>query len=279
MDSSTIIIFTVVTILVTIFIIWAINRSSGQNRILRDKIFNSPFPDEWRVILEKNFKLYKRLPDDLRLRLNSYVNVFMDEKSFEACGGLDELTEEMCVTIAGQACLLLLNGRCGCYDTLRTVLIYPDMYRGESSANEDGTVGDGGTRLGESWGSGTVILSWFHSLRGPAIANDGKNVVIHEFAHQLDQKDGSADGAPLLGFTEENRDWAKSFGAAYQRHAKRHRGGRKLVIDAYGATNPAEFFAVATETFFEKPRKLQQRYPRVYEHLKSFYAVDPLAWN
>ena len=112
MDSSTIIIFTVGTILVTIFIIWLINRSSGQNKILRDKIFNSSFPDQWEVILEKNFKLYKRLPNDLRLRLNSYVNVFMAEKSFEACGGLNELTEEMCVTIAGQACLLLLNGRC-----------------------------------------------------------------------------------------------------------------------------------------------------------------------
>ena len=279
MDSSTTFIFILGTILVTIFIIWAINRSSGQNKLLRDKIFNSPFPDEWEVILENNFKLYKRLPNDLRSRLNSYVNVFMAEKSFEACGGLDELTEEMCVTIAGQACLLLLSGRCGCYDTLSTVLIYPDMYSGESSINEDGTVGAGGNRLGESWGSGTVILSWVHSLRGPAIANDGKNVVIHEFAHQLDQKDGSADGAPRLGFTEENRDWAKSFGVAYQRHAKRHQGGRKLVIDAYGATNPAEFFAVATETFFEKPKKLKQRYPRVYEHLKSFYALDPLAWK
>ena len=278
MDSSTIIIFTVGTILVTIFIIWLINRSSGQNKILRDKIFNSPFPDEWEVILEKNFKLYKRLPNDLRLRLNSYVNVFMAEKSFEACGGLSELTEEMCVTIAGQACLLLLNGRCGFYDTLSTVLIYPDMYSGESSINKDGTVGGGGNRLGESWKSGTVILSWVHSLRGPAIVNDGKNVVLHEFAHQLDQKDGSADGAPLLGFTEEHKDWAKSFGAAYERHAKRYRGGRKLVIDAYGATNPAEFFAVATETFFEKPKKLQQRYPRVYDHLKSFYSLDPLSW-
>lgn len=278
MDSSTIIIFTVGTIVGTIFIIWLINRSSRQNKILRDKIFNSTFPDEWETILERNFKLYKRLPDDVRTRLNSYVNVFMNEKSFEACGGLEELTEEMCVTIAGQACLLLLNGRCGCYDALSTVLIYPDMYSAESSANKDGTVGEGGNRLGESWGSGTVILSWVHTLRGPAIANDGKNVVIHEFAHQLDQKDGSADGAPLLGFTEENRDWAKSFGSAYERHGKRHRRGKKLVIDAYGATNPAEFFAVATETFFEKPKKLQQRYPRIYDHLKSFYSLDPLTW-
>ncbi|MEE2809006.1 MAG: M90 family metallopeptidase [Verrucomicrobiota bacterium] len=278
MDSSTTIIFILGTILVTCIVIWAINRSSKENKIFRDKIFNSPFPDEWVEILEKNFKLYTRLPDELRLRLNSYVNVFMAEKSFEACGGLDELTEEMCVTIAGQACLLLLNGRCGFYDTLTTVLIYPDMYSGKSSLNEDGTVGGGGTRLGESWGSGTVILSWVHTLRGPSITNDGKNVVLHEFAHQLDQRDGSADGAPLLGFTEEHKDWAKSFGAAYERHGKRYRRGKKLVIDAYGATNPAEFFAVATETFFEKPMKLQQRYPRVYEQLKSFYSMDPLSW-
>ena len=278
MDSSTTIIFTVGTILVTGLVIWAINRSSGQNKILRDKIFNSAFPNEWEAILEKNFKLYRKLPDELRLRLNSYVNVFMAEKSFEACGGLEELTEEMCVTIAGQACLLLLNGRCGFYDALRTVLIYPDMYSGKSSINDDGTVGGGGTRVGESWGSGTVILSWVHTLRGPAIASDGKNVVLHEFAHQLDQKDGSADGAPLLGFTDEHRDWAKSFEAAYERHGERYRRGKKLVIDAYGATNPAEFFAVSTETFFEKPKKLKERYPKVYEHLKSFYSMDPLSW-
>ena len=163
-----------------------------------------------------------------------------NEKSFEACGSLDELTEEMCVTIAGQACLLLVNGRCGVYDKLTTILVYEDMYSAGAQQNQDGTVGKGGTRLGESWEKGTVILSWKHSLRGPAIANDGQNLVIHEFAHQLDQWDGVADGAPLRAFVNEHKDWSKNFQEAFEKHAKRLKAGRKLVIDSYGATDPAE---------------------------------------
>ncbi|MBV64249.1 MAG: hypothetical protein CMP45_07035, partial [Rickettsiales bacterium] len=133
-------------------------------------------------------------------------------------------------------------------------------------------------RLGESWEKGTVILSWKHTLRGPAIANDGQNLVIHEFAHQLDQWDGVADGAPLRAFVNEHKDWSKNFQEAFEKHAKRLKAGRKLVIDSYGATNPAEFFAVSTETFFEKPKKLLNRYPAIYKELKSFYMLDPLEW-
>ena len=152
------------------------------------------------------------------------------------------------------------------------------MYSAGSQQNKDGTVGKSGSRLGESWEKGTVILSWKHSLRGPAIANDGQNLVIHEFAHQLDQWDGAADGAPLKGFVNEHKDWSKNFQEAYDKHGKLLKVGRKLVIDAYGATNPAEFFAVSTETFFEKPRKLSKRYPHIYKELKNFYQLDPLSW-
>lgn len=262
-----------------VFIVMKTVSNSRGRSLRRNILFAAPFPAPWLKILKKNFPLYLKMPVEVQEKLHSYVNVFMQEKSFEACGGLEEVTEEMRVTIAGQACLLLLNERCGVYDRLSTVLVYPDMYGGKSSVNEDGTISEGGTRLGESWKSGTVILSWRHSLRGPAIARDGKNVVIHEFAHQLDQRDGSADGAPLLGFTEEHREWAEAFQSAYQRHGLRNTSGKKLVIDAYGATNPAEFFAVATETFFEKPKKLRQRYPKVYNQLKNFYSLDPLSWS
>ena len=252
-----------------------------QSREIKDrrrKLIASAFPKSWDEILRKNFPLYKKIPKNVQKKLHSYINVFMDEKTFEACGDLEELTEEMCVTIAGQACLLLVNGRCGFYDKLTTILVYPDMYKADQKQNKDGTIGGGGTRLGESWEQGTIVLSWKHSLRGPAITNDGQNLVIHEFAHQLDQWDGMADGAPLRSFSEEHKDWSKNFYEAYNRHAERFRKGRKLVIDEYGATNPAEFFAVASETFFEKPRGLLKRYPAIYNELKNLYALDPINW-
>ena len=261
----------------TVVVLYAINRSSVTHDF-RMRLMDSEFPEHWKEVLKKDFPLYNKLPNEIRDKLHSYINVFMEEKSFEACGSLDELTEEMCITIAAQACLLLVNGRCGFYDKLTTILVYPDMYSAGSQQNKDGTIGKSGSRLGESWEKGTVILSWKHSLRGPAIANDGQNLVIHEFAHQLDQWDGAADGAPLKGFVNEHKDWSKNFQEAYDKHGKLLKAGRKLVIDAYGATNPAEFFAVSTETFFEKPRKLSKRYPDIYKELKNFYQLDPLSW-
>ena len=271
------IILIIIVVLMTVVVLYAINRSS-VTRDFRMRLMDSEFPDHWKEVLKKDFPLYNKLPNEIRDKLHSYINVFMEEKSFEACGSLDELTEEMCITIAAQACLLLVNGRCGFYDKLTTILVYPDMYSAGSQQNKDGTIGKSGSRLGESWEKGTVILSWKHSLRGPAIANDGQNLVIHEFAHQLDQWDGAADGAPLKGFVNEHKDWSKNFQEAYDKHGKLLKAGRKLVIDAYGATNPAEFFAVSTETFFEKPRKLSKRYPDIYEELKNFYQLDPLSW-
>lgn len=271
------IILIIIVVLMTVVVLYAINRSSVTHDF-RMRLMDSEFPEHWKEVLKKDFPLYNKLPNEIRDKLHSYINVFMEEKSFEACGSLDELTEEMCITIAAQACLLLVNGRCGFYDKLTTILVYPDMYSAGSQQNKDGTVGKSGSRLGESWEKGTVILSWKHSLRGPAIANDGQNLVIHEFAHQLDQWDGAADGAPLKGFVNEHKDWSKNFQEAYDKHGKLLKAGRKLVIDAYGATNPAEFFAVSTETFFEKPRKLSKRYPDIYKELKNFYQLDPLSW-
>ena len=271
------IIIILILILATFLVVFLLAQSKKIKK-RRQSSMLSVFPQEWNDVLKKNFPLYKKLPDSAKKTLHGYINVFMDEKTFEACGGLEELTEEMCVTIAGQACLLLVNGRCGFYDKLTTILVYPDMYRAEQKQNKDGTIASGGSRLGESWEQGTIVLSWKHTLRGPAITNDGQNLVIHEFAHQLDQWDGAADGAPLKGFDEAHKDWSKNFQEAYTQHAKRFKKGRKLVIDEYGATNPAEFFAVATETFFEKPKALLRRYPVIYDELKNFYKLDPIDW-
>ena len=144
------IIIILILILATFVVVFLLAQSK-QIKKRRQSLIVSVFPQEWHDILNKNFPLYKKLPDGVKKTLHGYINVFMDEKTFEACGELEELTEEMCVTIAGQACLLLVNGRCGFYDKLTTILVYPDMYRAEQKQNKDGTIASGGSRLGESW--------------------------------------------------------------------------------------------------------------------------------
>ena len=244
----------------------------------REGLLNSEIDSQWEGILEENFPLYRKMPDDIRRRLGGYVNAFVEEKSFEGCGGLGQLTDEMLVTIAGQACILLLNGKFGVFDSLQSVLLYPNAYDVVDSMDRSGLGQKKSRRLGESWGSGSVVLSWAHVMSGPACPDDGRNLVIHEFAHQLDQSDGSADGAPALFSREEQRKWAEVFRDAYALHGKYRQRGKKLVIDDYGATNPAEFFAVASETFFERPKKLSIRYPELYDRLRVFYELDPLQW-
>lgn len=245
----------------------------------RQELLNSGMDPRWEGILEENFPLYQKMPGDIRRRLGGYVNAFVEEKHFEGCGGIGPLTDEMVVTVAGQACILLLNGKFGIFDSLQSVLLYPNAYDVVDSMDRSGIGRKKSRRLGESWGSGSVVLSWAHVMSGPACPDDGRNLVIHEFAHQLDQCDGNADGAPALFSREEQLKWRGVFRDAYALHGKYRKRGKKLVIDEYGATNPAEFFAVASETFFERPKKLSTRYPELYERLRFFFDLDPLEWG
>ena len=263
-------------------IAWSVLLTLSRRRRFKQRrceLLNAPLSAEWDKLLEKNFPLYGKMPENVRHRLGGYVNAFVEEKNFEACGGLGNLTDEMLVTVAGQACVLLLNGKFGVFDALHSVLLYPGAYDAGSSIDRKGFGRVKSQRLGESWGSGSVVLSWAHVLSGPELPGDGRNVVIHEFAHQLDQCDGIADGAPRLVSREEQRKWAGVLSEAYELHGEYRQRRKKLVIDDYGATNPAEFFAVATETFFEKPKKLSLRYPQLYERLKCFYGLNPLEWR
>ena len=168
------------------------------------------------------------------------------------------------------------------YPTLRTILVYPSSYLAKHPHDEKKKH----HRLGESWQFGPVVLAWDSSQRGSKNAFDGHNVVIHEFAHQLDQMDGAADGAPTLGQGEERgqrrqlyRSWALVFSRDFECLQKKAAKGKRTVIDHYGATNPAEFFATATEAFFEKPRQLKKKRPELYEELRSYYKQDPVAWH
>jgi Mlc titration factor MtfA (ptsG expression regulator) len=211
--------------------------------------------------------------------LHARINVFLDEKRFEGCGGL-EITDEIRVTIAAQACMLLLNRKTKCYPRLLSILVYPSAYLAEKATRLGSTevIAQHG-RLGESWHHGAVVLSWDAVIHGASDIKDGHNVVLHEFAHQLDQEDGSADGAPILEQRSRYVTWARVLSREYEELRNKTRRGESTVVRCYGVSNPAEFFAVLTETFFEKPKQLKKRHPELYEEVRSFYNVNPLEWH
>jgi Mlc titration factor MtfA (ptsG expression regulator) len=242
------------------------------------KIRETPFPPGWSAIIEKNVPIHARLSEVDRGELRALIQIFLAEKIFEGCGGL-EITDEIKVTIAAQACLLLIRRETELYPKLITILVYPTAYVSNTpQPDQHGLVTEGPQgRLGEAWTSGVVVLSWDDVKSGAADVRDGHNVVFHEFAHQLDQEDGGADGAPILPGRNLYSAWARVLGEEYDELRKAAETGKKSVLDTYGATNPAEFFAVATEAFFEKPIQLKKKHPELYEELTVYYHQDPEA--
>ena len=240
---------------------------------------NGEFLPEWITLLEKNLPLYKRLPDEMRQHLHERIARFVDSVRFEGCNGL-ELTDGMVLTVAAQACVLVIHRDGVPYPGLRTVYLYPSTFSSiHKSVDAMGVITEGRVhRLGESWETGTIVLSWNSVEQGARDIHDGSNVTFHEFAHQLDHEDGPTDGAPGLRSRAAYRSWARVFSESYADFLDLTERGRKTVLDAYGATNPAEFFAVATETFFEKPRQLSEKRPELYQELMSYYGLDPREW-
>jgi Mlc titration factor MtfA (ptsG expression regulator) len=244
------------------------------------RALRQPMPAGFVAILRRNIPIYQNMAPALQQQLHQLVQQFLHQKKFVGCEGL-EIDDEMRVTIAGQACLLLLNRPSRVYPGLRTVLVYPTAFLvPRNHVDEAGVVTEmRQDLLGESWGDGRVVLSWDHVRRGAHDWTDGQNVVLHEFAHQLDSESGSNNGAPYLGSQSSYRSWAavlsRDFAnlrtdAMYQQHS---------VLDHYGATSPAEFFAVATETFFEKPWQMAERHPALFAEFEKYYRVDPRAWQ
>lgn len=266
----------IVAIVVVAIVAWAALRAKRLAR--RKALMAAPFPPEWREILVRNLPPYASLPESVQSKLHGYINVFLDEKRFEGCGG-QEITDEVRVTVAAQACLLLVGRDSKCYPKLRSVLVYPHTYvaggKGLFGAqNEERSV-----RLGESWQTGAVVLAWDSVRGGARNFDDGHNVTLHEFAHQLDQADGIADGTPVLDNLSCYGSWARCLTHEYHSFQKRVSKHKPTVIDEYGATNSAEFFATATEAFFEKPDQLAQKRPDLYDELKRYYHMDPLEWE
>jgi MtfA peptidase len=271
---AAIIVFLIIGLIITGILISPVLIKQRRNRFK-----NRLFLPLWNAIIENNLPIYSCLSPAERRRLQGHIQVFLAEKQFIGCQGL-QITEEMKLTIAATACLLLLNERGEYFPKLRSILIYPSTYFvNETIATSNYVVEERRVaRLGESWTHDQVVLSWEQVKQDTYNWKDGHNVVLHEFAHQLDQEDGKAEGVPILPRKSDYPIWARVMTEEYQQLCNDVQQDIKSVMDSYGATNPAEFFAVATETFFEKPQQLLKKHPALYELLQRYYQINPEQW-
>lgn len=245
----------------------------------RRALARHPFPAAWRRVLARHVPQVRQLPVDLQLRLKQRMQVFIAEKPFIGCNGL-VVTEAMRVVVAAQACLLLLGRPEAQFDNLRQVLLYPGAFLVDRVQHEAGGLRRDERQVlaGESWSQGQVVLSWDDVLAGAADPADGRNVVVHEFAHQLDQADGQSNGAPPLPRGMNARRWARVLLAEFNALQHQLATGQAGLLGAYAATNAAEFFAVASEVFFEQGPQLALERPALFAELATFYGVDPRSW-
>lgn len=245
----------------------------------RERLRAQPVPEAWKDILNRNFSLYGHLPDRLKNELHGHIRVFLAEKNFEGAGGL-EMTDEIRVTIAAQACALLLNRPTDYYPQLQSIIVYPTSFEVEDPVefSDNQYLEDTEVRVGESWHSGAVVIAWDQALNTGRDLNDGQNVIFHEFAHQLDEENESSDGIPQLPRIAGYLPWARVLGKEFKKLRRSADTGTRTLLDHYGATNEAEFFAVATECFFEKPAQMKKLHPELYEQMKLFYNQDPAAY-
>lgn len=248
-----------------------------KKRQLRRELLSSRLSDGAFEIVCAEVPLFQRLPEELQTSVEGKINLFLDQVEFLGFEGL-EVTEEMELSIAAQACILIAN-KDTWYRNLRTILVYPSAFKSRQQSREGYVVKERETvRLGESWARGPVILSWQHSQEGASDDRDGHNVVLHEFAHQLDDLSGRTDGAPTLAKGQNPKDWDAAFDQAFTKLVNDTLHGRDTFLDGYGATNPQEFFAVAVESFFEKPVEMKQREAAVYKEMSKFFELDPAGW-
>lgn len=247
----------------------------------RKKILEAPFQDAWQSAIESNVAHWCYLDDEEREHLRELTHVFIEEKRWEGAGGL-ELTEEMKATIAADACLLILSLEHDFYQGVLSIVVYPSAVRPPKRKLGSFEMGiqpieQPGVRLGEAWVRGPVILAWDSVLSGTRNARDGVNLVFHEFAHKLDMLSGAADGVPPLPDDVSHSDWVTALQAEYDALEDEAKRGKKSFLDRYALTNGAEFFAVATEHFFEEPHKMQRDHAEMYRVLAAFYQQDPAA--
>jgi hypothetical protein len=238
-------------------------------------------PKVWRAILERNLPVFNRLTKEDQNELLGHVQVFIAEKHFEGAGGID-INDEIKVTIAGQACLLLLHRNTDYYPELTSIIVYPTGYIADEERHIGGGIWqEGGEhRLGHTGERlGALVLAWDAVRHGAAEPSDGTNLVLHEFAHQLDFENRSSDGTPALQTSGDYRAWARVMSHEFEALRDALEAGDDTFLDDYGATNPAEFFAVITEAFFERPRALRRNHPALFMQLQRFYQQDPTSYS
>jgi Mlc titration factor MtfA (ptsG expression regulator) len=241
----------------------------------RRAIADQPFPGAWHDILRRGVKQAQWLDDGERERLQRWITVFVAEKRFEGCQGL-EVTDEVRVTIAGQAALVALGFDDEWFDALRSVLVYPGDYLVPRSTPLEG----GGelewqeARVGETWSGGSMVLSWPGVMDGGRLRDGARSVVIHECAHLVDALDGDIDGIPPLP-AKDRRNWIDGMAASRTRFEEALDDGRSTAFDDYAAESDAEFFAVASECFFQDPHRLARHDRELYGLLMAVWRQDP----
>jgi MtfA peptidase len=247
----------------------------------RRRLRKQPVPEAWRAIISRNLPFFDRLSAGDQDELLGHVRVFLEEKRFEGCGGL-RLTDEIRITIATQACVLLLHRKTDYYPRLVTILVYPSGFVVEQERHVEGHIWEGGQegRLGETGRQmRSMVLAWDAAKSGARDPSDGKNLILHEFAHQLDFEDLAADGVPSLKSRADRLLWFEVMKMEFAALRAADATGIPTLLDTYGASNPAEFFAVTTEAFFERPRALRRQHPRLYTEMERFFRQDPAQYS
>ncbi len=250
----------------------------GFKKRRRQNLMKRPFPDQWQSILHRNVPYVQQLPPGLQTKLQGLIQIFLNEKTFEGCAEL-EITDEIRLTIAAQASILMLGieDLSSFYEELRSILVYPEPYVARVKEQHNSFFVEEGfeQRHGEAWSAGNIVLAWDEIKKGASDIQDGENLVFHEFAHQIDYEYGATDQVQEEYGNSHFLSWARVIGSEYQKFLQSLEQNQQTIIDTYGATNLAEFFAVSTECFFEKPQELKSSYPDLYEQLKQFYQQDP----
>ncbi len=238
---------------------------AGLIRILRRRtLAHRAIPESWLAVLNAQVPFYGRLAGESRPRFLLYLKTFVWEKLFIGAGGM-EISDEVRVVIAACAVRLILNLDLSCYDRLTEIIVYPYVY-----SHQD----DNRALLGEAQDWGTMVLSWPAVLQGLADSADGHDTALHEFAHVLDRATGAFDGTPRLRRSEDYRPWAQIMSLHFLR-LRQGASPEYSVLRPYGALNEAEFFAVATEAYFNKPHQLKENLPDLYSELQKYYGGDP----
>lgn len=264
-------------VVILIISYWCFRRY--QKTQLIKKLYLLPLKPEYLELLKRHVPLSNSLPKELESVYHGHINYFLATKIFVGRGGF-EVDDRVRLAIAGNACLLVLKRAAPIFSGFKTIIVYPATYQAANISNNAGVIE---SRLqhrgGESWYRGPIVLSWSDVEFGSIHSNDAHNVVIHEFAHKLDEENKIMDGLPVLREHDHYKEWAEVLTKEYEAFLVRVDKNKNKVIDEYGSVSAVEFFAAITESFFEKPQMMKRKLPDLYQQLSQYFGVDPSQWN